>query len=728
MKKYVFTLVILSLFLTENTSAGKYFWVGNGGNWTDVNTHWATTSGGSSMHTVVPGPNDTVFFDTFSFTQSGEWVYLDTLVGECAMMDWSGIDDSVEFLSGTFCALKIHGSCILSQKLIFDFFGDLIIHASGTVSVLDFKDLLLRCDLNISSDSTVLLSKLNLPDNHLNVIDGSLNTNNKAVTCRFLNTDYTRKKSLPVAKPRWYSNETLTVNGSIAVSDSFDFRQNGPVYFYYYKNDLIQWTDTIHLVDTIHIIDTIQMIDTIIYHDTIHLIGNSYTTDTSYINMYNNIFPGKVIFSGSKKMFLCSQLVVGDSLNFTGGGKFYTKGYAVSAGSLCSNTSLDRTIDLSTSTVTLNGYRNQLYLRSQGLIFKSDSAKLIFTYAGADTVRITTGNSPVCNFKEVHLPSSNAMIYNSFNTSLLALGSGSNIALARGITINIKNMTSAGDCGHYNYIKAFCPECPLCENESGCGDSIPVFNSGTAVSVDYLKLRNIKARGAVFTANNSFNEGNTPGWTINQPTTPNTLYWVGHSGHWNDPNNWSATPGGAPQLCIPTRATDVIFDDYSFNPNDSVIVNEKAYCKNMTWTNLVNNGMITGKDAIEIAGDLTLTPLSHLKPAGGLVLRSTSAGPYNINAPEADIDCNIAINSNGEWKLADTLCVDGKVILTTGTLNLNSKNLRCNALITGGDKTRTLDYSNSIIYLKGADTVWRSTGTYLTLNNGLSEVQLFSVR
>jgi hypothetical protein len=66
----VFLSALLFLFNLLNVKAGNYYWVGNSGNWNDV-SHWATTSGGTIFHTVLPGVNDDVFFDDNSFSFSG---------------------------------------------------------------------------------------------------------------------------------------------------------------------------------------------------------------------------------------------------------------------------------------------------------------------------------------------------------------------------------------------------------------------------------------------------------------------------------------------------------------------------------------------------------------------------------------------------------------------------------------------------------------------------------
>jgi hypothetical protein len=51
------------------------YWVGNGGNYSDI-THWASSSGGAASSGRVPLPQDPVIFDNNSFTTTGQTVAL----------------------------------------------------------------------------------------------------------------------------------------------------------------------------------------------------------------------------------------------------------------------------------------------------------------------------------------------------------------------------------------------------------------------------------------------------------------------------------------------------------------------------------------------------------------------------------------------------------------------------------------------------------------------------
>lgn len=77
----LFTKVLLCslsfvILFTSTAFTADYYWVGGAGNWSEL-SHWATTSGGSTFHTSLPGETDDVFFDANSFSADGQTVNVD---------------------------------------------------------------------------------------------------------------------------------------------------------------------------------------------------------------------------------------------------------------------------------------------------------------------------------------------------------------------------------------------------------------------------------------------------------------------------------------------------------------------------------------------------------------------------------------------------------------------------------------------------------------------------
>ena len=65
---------------------------------------------------------------------------------------------------------------------------------------------------------------------------------------------------------------------------------------------------------------------------------------------------------------------------------------------------------------------------------------------------------------------------------------------------------------------------------------------------------------------------------------PTTLFWIGGSGDWNDPNHWSLNTGGNVANTIPTIDNPVIFDNNSFIDEVNVInLTSGAFCYNINY-------------------------------------------------------------------------------------------------------------------------------------------------
>ncbi len=102
-----------------------FYWVAptNGAQWGNP-ASWATTSGGSELHTRAPGRYDNVYFDAESFDSEG---LLGVIVHpnghEVANLDMSGMDSPVRFMSyssSDVLKLKIFESAVLSDKAQFE--------------------------------------------------------------------------------------------------------------------------------------------------------------------------------------------------------------------------------------------------------------------------------------------------------------------------------------------------------------------------------------------------------------------------------------------------------------------------------------------------------------------------------------------------------------------------------------------------------------------------------
>lgn len=105
---------VSSLFATD------YYWVGGAGSWTDIN-HWATTSGGTTKHSIVPSNNDNVFFDANSGLLNGHIVTLPANGDAyCKNMSWTGVTTTASFRrGGGGYSLNIYGNLELAPSVAY---------------------------------------------------------------------------------------------------------------------------------------------------------------------------------------------------------------------------------------------------------------------------------------------------------------------------------------------------------------------------------------------------------------------------------------------------------------------------------------------------------------------------------------------------------------------------------------------------------------------------------
>ena len=88
-------LFIISLFFFSNISARNYYWVGNGGDWSDA-SHWSIKSGGQGG-AGIPGKDDNAIFDIHSFTKDHQLITANSVVDILGIY-WQalGLDNNLE--------------------------------------------------------------------------------------------------------------------------------------------------------------------------------------------------------------------------------------------------------------------------------------------------------------------------------------------------------------------------------------------------------------------------------------------------------------------------------------------------------------------------------------------------------------------------------------------------------------------------------------------------------
>jgi hypothetical protein len=110
---------LISLFLilfTLNVHATDYFWIGGSGDVNDLN-HWATASGGSTLHTVMPSTEDDIYFDENSFSADGQTVTFNVNIG-VRDFNASNVSNSIIFTGGG--DFNVYGSLYIGANVELD--------------------------------------------------------------------------------------------------------------------------------------------------------------------------------------------------------------------------------------------------------------------------------------------------------------------------------------------------------------------------------------------------------------------------------------------------------------------------------------------------------------------------------------------------------------------------------------------------------------------------------
>ncbi|XZF15439.1 hypothetical protein ACTHGU_04830 [Chitinophagaceae bacterium MMS25-I14] len=114
--------LILLLAAGYQLHAADYYWVGGGGNWSDLN-HWRLGSSSGSIPSIVPSSGDNVFFDagsSFGTTTATKTVTLDAS-GFCNNMTWGSVPNSPLFVTANSAFnVQVSGSVSLNPTTTYN--------------------------------------------------------------------------------------------------------------------------------------------------------------------------------------------------------------------------------------------------------------------------------------------------------------------------------------------------------------------------------------------------------------------------------------------------------------------------------------------------------------------------------------------------------------------------------------------------------------------------------
>ncbi|MEQ9424589.1 MAG: T9SS type A sorting domain-containing protein [Cyclobacteriaceae bacterium] len=662
LRQIITGFLILMTYISEGAN---YFWVGDGGNWSDFSNHWATSSGGSSFHGSAPTVGDDVFFDANSFSSGSQTVTID-VDANALNLDFTGVTNSPDLAGAAARTLTVAADLtfIAAQSISF----------TGTISLTGSNDV----TVNVG-DAVKTIPDLEFPNATGNVV---INTGSVAnTTDRITFGDITLSgDGVEFDLESADASSNAKTIGNITLPNDCNFEISGP--------NASSFGDAVRTI----------------------ISGNFVTGDDpngQFRGQYME-FQGDLTFGNTgecrwthRAEFTGTNFTIGSS-----SGNHYEFSNDVQIGnniSINGNTTLefDNETDVSGDlTVAAFAELNILTTASAGDTDFSITGTTTINSSATVIAGATTATDDF-SFGDINCGGSVELTFQNGSGAVsianLSVGAFDIIEFnANSTTTFSGDITSNGDCSDWRILRS-----------STAGDQADLSFGGNQTVSGNL-IRDLSVSGATFDADDGLNDGNNSGITFNSNHAPTTLYWRQiNSGDWSDTNSWSTSSGGGSGSCVPGPSDDVIFDANSFtgaNPTFTMDL-DQAFVDNVdmsaintavSWEGSVSNELIVYGNFIfdsDVTNNFT----------GPTTFTDGSSNTIDMNDGNFSGDVNIA---GGTWDLIDNLDIDGDnsdLTIESGTLDaatfdINLENdwtVMSGATFTAGTGTVTFDGQNS---------------------------------
>jgi hypothetical protein len=387
-------------------------------------------------------------------------------------------------------------------------------------------------------------------------------------------------------------------------------------------------------------------------------------------------------------------------------GTLNTNGQTVSVGQFVSTGSATRVLTLGASTFNVSSTGSTAFnTATSGLTVNANTSTINMTNGGT----FTGSGKTYYNLSYTGSSSGNTTISgsNTFNNFSYTGGANKTNALLLGVsstqTISGTLTLSGNSISNRSQVS------------TGTGGSTATLNAN-AVSLSNIDFRDIIGAGSAspFTGTSLGNAGNNTNITT---TTPVTRYWVGDTGNWDAPGEWSDQSGGSSGFTAPLAQDTVIFDGSSFSTTGfTVTANSKYLGKDISFASVTNNPTISfGTLATVIMGDLTfksgmtISGTQSLAFTGYTTQSLVSDGvilSMAINPGNSSTILNISDNFNSTSSISNNLA--GRINLLADTT--------CTTYVSSSG-TATNSFGNGTLTVTSTGTVFQTAGTTIAGNS-----------
>ena len=371
------------------------------------------------------------------------------------------------------------------------------------------------------------------------------------------------------------------------------------------------------------------------------------------------------------------------------------------------------------TTAAINGNEltiNQLFFAGDGSFNGSESTLQSIVFDGAGTI-----NEADNLFENAEFNANGFFLFsNTFGN--LILHAGNTYTFKNDVTQIINtSLTANGNCN-----------APITLHSDLDGSVSYIQKLSTDLLIDYIIMKDIAAvAGVNYTANNTTDLGNNPGWTISAVASKD-YYWVGGTGDWEDVNHWSFSSGGAGGTvgaCLPSQNDNVFFDEQSFSANGQTVrVNiEKVNCKNMDWS-LIDDQVDfenTVSSGFDIYGSMILSPALNWDFTGDISFKGTNSN-FQVNTAGNTLVRNVTfVGENAQWELLSNFSTGETLELKQGEIIGNNLTITAKSFLSNTANLSNFIANNSAINLSqswntGQDFLFQGTNTKLTLSANYS--------
>ncbi|QQU04832.1 hypothetical protein [Myroides odoratus] len=154
MNRYKIVVFCLICILSSvSTFGASYYWVGGSGDWSDIN-HWRTSSGGTAIPGVIPGPSDDVFFDDNAGFSSSNYTITLNVAANCRNITVAGTRKAPR-ISGS-ASLNIYGSSVWQSGMSIT--TSIYYQDAGQAKTITSNGVVLTTDVYLNETTAVALS------------------------------------------------------------------------------------------------------------------------------------------------------------------------------------------------------------------------------------------------------------------------------------------------------------------------------------------------------------------------------------------------------------------------------------------------------------------------------------------------------------------------------------------------------------------------------------------